>query len=189
MFDDDEDDYDPRAEFKRIKNLPVFKKAEELCDLVDRMLKGVSIDDLDATEWDKNRETNDFKKHLFESNRDHLYANSMIIPAKIAGAEGVEIYDIKMESAAIIRKAARELITDARGLQMNGFTDVEYLDLLRNEVEAFRVIFAEWVNTFDPTNFMIDRWNVFNPPGVSYDDHDPDDDIPFNPMDFLPDDL
>lgn len=50
-----------------------------------------------------------------------------------------------MENAAIIRKAARELITDARGIQMHGFKDIEYLDLLRAEVETFRILFAEWV--------------------------------------------
>lgn len=28
---------------------------------------------------------------------------------------------------------------------MHGFKDVEYLDLLRNEIEAFRILFAEWI--------------------------------------------
>jgi hypothetical protein len=177
MYDDDQDDYDPKAEFRRIRNMPIFKKAEELSDLVDRMLQGVVIDDLEITDWDRDNDNNaaDFKKHLFKRNRDNLYSNSTMIPAKIAGAEGVDIYDIKMESAALIRKAARELITDARGLQINGFTDTEYLDLLRKEVEEFRVLFAKWVTTFDPTNYMIDRWNVFNPPGIDYKDIDPND--------------
>ena len=62
----------------------------------------------------------------------------------------------------------------------------EYLDLLRNEVEEFRVLFAEWVKTFDQWNYIIDRWGLFNPPGINYDDYDPDDDIPFqNPFDNL----
>ena len=59
----------------------------------------------------------------------------------------------------------------------------EYLDLLRNEIENFRVLFAEWVKTFDQWDYIIDRWGLFNPPGVNYDDKDPDDDIPFkNPF-------
>lgn len=28
---------------------------------------------------------------------------------------------------------------------MHDFKDVEYLDLLRNEIEAFRILFAEWI--------------------------------------------
>lgn len=114
--------------------------------------------------------------------------NSLIIPAKIAGASGEDIlYDIKMENAAIIRKAARELITDARGIQMHGFKDTEYLDLLRIEVDAFRILFAEWVKKFDQWNYIIDRWGLFNPPGINYDDKDPDDDIPYNSDDFFED--
>ena len=110
----------------------------------------------------------------------------MTIPAKIAGVASEDTpYDLRMENAAIIRKAARELITDARGLQMHGYKDEEYLDLLWNEVEEFRILFAEWVKSFDQWNYIIDRWGLFNPPGVNYDDQDPDDDLPFNPEDFF----
>ena len=84
----------------------------------------------------------------------------MIIAAKIAGAVGVYLYEIKMENAAIIRRAAREIILDARGIQMHGFKRTEYLDLLRKEVEEFRVLFAEWVKTFDPWDYIIDRWGA-----------------------------
>ena len=100
------------------------------------------------------------------------------------GAESVELYDIKMENAAIIRKAARELATYTHGIEMTGFKDTEYLDLLRKEVEEFRILFAEWVKPFNPWDYIIDRWGLFNPPGINYDDHDPDDDIPFDPNNF-----
>ncbi len=61
---------------------------------------------------------------------------------------------------------------------------LDYLQVLRDEIELFRVEFAEWVKTFDHWDYIIDRWGLFNPPGVNYDDHDPDDDIPFNPNDI-----
>lgn len=97
----------------------------------------------------------------------------MIIPAKIASASAYDIlYDIKMQNAAIIRKAAIELITDVRGIQMCGFKDIEYLDLLRNDIELFRILFTEWVKTFDCRNYITNRWGLFNPPGVHYDDID-----------------
>jgi len=126
----------------------------------------------------------EIEAEMINRNVDYLCENASIIPAKIAGAEAVDIYDLKMENAAIIRKAARELITDTRGIEMHGFKDIEYLDLLRNEVEEFRVLFAEWVKTFNCWDYIIDRWGLFNPPGINYDDKDPDDDIPFqNPFD------
>ena len=123
---------------------------------------------------------------MLQHHLEYLKKNAMTIPAKIAGVASEDTpYDLRMENAAIIRKAARELITDARGLQMHGYKDEEYLDLLWNEVEEFRILFAEWVKSFDQWNYIIDRWGLFNPPGVNYDDQDPDDDLPFNPEDFF----
>ena len=125
------------------------------------------------------------EEHEFtQSVAQNMYADALQLAPKIAGAEGVDIYDIKMENAAIIRKCAREIYVGCNGFYVEGFKEVEYLDMLRDEVEEFRILFAEWVKTFDQWNYIIDRWGLFNPPGVSYDDKDPDDDIPFdNPFD------
>lgn len=181
MFEDDET---PEQRRERITKLPVYKKAEEILTLVSILLKSTEPEDLERDE-DQEQDTQQFLERIYESNKEYMMQNALMIPAKIAGAEGADIYDLRMENAAIIRKAARELITDACGLQMSGFKDVEYLDLLRREMEEFRILFAKWVASFDPDNYIIDRWGLFNPPGVDYDDHDPDDDLPFNPDDFL----
>ena len=63
--------------------------------------------------------------------------------------------------------------------------DKEYITLLRNEIEEFRLLFIEWVAGFDKSNYIIDRWGLFNPPGVTAYDKDPDDDIPFDAKDFF----
>jgi hypothetical protein len=180
MFDNPEEHND------HIKELPVYKKAEEIYRLVSSMLTGSDADELEESEYMKNIDS-EMIEELFKTNKEFMMSNAMIIPAKIAGAEGGDRYDLRMENAAIIRKSARELLTDARGLQMNGFKDIEYLDLLRDEVDQFRVLFAEWVAGFDQDNYVIDRWGLFNPPGVNYDDHDPDDDIPFDGDDYFDD--
>lgn len=177
MFEDDN-----IPDFEAIRKLPVFLKAEEIRELVRSIVQAVENTDIDLK-----GEHAKMQKEWIQSSLDYLMQNSTTIPAKISGAEAVEIYDLKMENASIIRKAARELLTDARSLQMNGYKETEYLDLLRNEIEEFRVLFAEWVKTFDPFNYIIDRWGLFNPPGVNYDDHDLDDDIPFDPLEYLDD--
>lgn len=171
MFNE-EDDFDPMERHNRVRQMPLFIKAEEIAKLVRHLVKSVENTDL---KFKRKSE-----KQMLEHNLDYLMENSMIIPAKIVGAEAVDLYDIKMENAAIIRRAAREIILDARGIQMHGFKETEYLDLVRKEVEEFRILFAEWVKTFDPWDYIIDRWGLFNPPGVHYDDHDPEDDIPFD---------
>jgi hypothetical protein len=170
MFEDDD------LTRKNYRESDIFKKAEEICELVERIVS-VDVDDGSASK--------EHEKAWFKSSQEYLRNNSHIICAKIAGAYGDTLYDIKMENAAIIRKAARELITDSRGLQINGYKEIEYLDLLRVQVEEFRILFAEWVKTFDMGDYLIDRWGLFNPPGVNYDDHDPDDDIPFDRENFL----
>ena len=163
------------------ERLLLFNKAKDINDLVEHLVKAVENTDLEFE--------NEIESEMIQHNLDYLRKNSMIIPAKIARVANEDtIYDLKMENAAIIRKSARELVTDARSLEMLGYKDEEYLDLLRNAVEEFRVLFAEWVKTFDSWNYNIDRWGLFNPPGVNYDDHDPDDDIPSNPDDFFDED-
>jgi hypothetical protein len=42
------------------------------------------------------------------------------------------------------------------------------------------LLFIPWVAGFDKWNYVIDRWGLFNPPGIGPFDKDPDDDIPFN---------
>lgn len=181
MFEDDESG--EAEKFRNYKTTPVYQKAVYICDLARRIAE---IAEKGAAE-----QTKEYQREVWKDYASWLRTDSSIIPAKIAGAYGADLYDIQMQNAAIIRKSAMDVILHLRGLQMHGFKDTEYLDIIRNEMEEFRVLFAEWVKTFDPWNYIIDRWGLFNPPGVSYDDIDPDDDIPFeNPFDdFDEDDL
>lgn len=107
------------------------------------------------------------------------------LSVKVAGAEGGDLYDLKMENASIIRKSARELVVNTHGLEMHGFEETDYFTLIREHVEEYRLLFIDWVETFDKWNYIIDRWGLFNPPGIGPHDKDPDDDIPFNPDDFF----
>ena len=66
---------------------------------------------------------------------------------------------------------------------MFGFEEVKYLHIVRNLIEEFRLLFIDWVAAFDKEDYVIDRWGLFNPPGVGPFDKDPDEDIPFDPED------
>lgn len=154
---------------EKLNNMPLYNKAMEILKIVDRVTKLVP-------------EENEILSNVAEN----MYADALQLAPKIAGAEGVDLYDLKMENAAIIRKCAREIYVQCNSFLIydDDFTDAEYLDLLRAEIEEFRILFAEWVKTFDQWDYIIDRWGLFNPPGVNYDDPDPDDDLPFdNPFD------
>lgn len=166
MFDDDENNIDGHA------NLPVYKKAEEIYEVVRQIADLIPDEDDSPLAFTKG----------------NMLGDAMTIMAKIAGAEGGDIYDLRMENAAIIRKAARDLMVTNHSLEMYGFEHTEYYDIVRDLIEEFRLLFIDWVESFDQWNYIIDRWGLFNPPGIGPYDKDSDDDIPFNPKDFLGDD-
>lgn len=143
-------------------SLEIYQKGEEIYDVVFQITE------------------------LFPTNNEELqYVKGFIIQdaalltIKIAGACAAELYDIKMEAAAIIRKAARDLNVQYHTLEMYGFKEAEYYKIVRKLIEEYRLLFIDWVASFDQWDYIIDRWGLFNPPGVSPFDHDPDDDLPF----------
>lgn len=145
------------------ENLPIYKKGKEILDTV------LSICELFPEE----------NEHL-QFIKGQIIADASMLTVKIAGAEAAELYDIKMEAAAIIRKAARDLMVQNHSLKYFGFEHTEYYSIVRDLIEEYRLLFIDWVAGFDKWDYIIDRWGLFNPPGVGPFDKDPDENIPFN---------
>jgi len=135
-------------------DLPIFIKALEISELVDRFLK--TLDD---------------ENDVIVFQKQALIEDSIIIPAKITGAEAVDIYDLKMENATLIRKAAREIYVTVGNLDIFGVQGEEdYIHLIRSEIDEFKLLFRDWVKSFDIWNYIVDDWGLFNPPGIEPDD-------------------
>src|SRR5664280_2255803 len=111
--------------------------------------------------------------------KGQMQLDAALLSVKVAGAEVAGLYDLKMENAAIIRKAARDLMVAQHSLDMFGFEYVEYYQIVRDLIEEYRLLFINWVAGFDKWDYIIDRWGLFNPPGIGPFDKDPDDDILF----------
>jgi hypothetical protein len=156
MFDSENEEIDPRE-------LPIYKKGREIFEVVNQIGQLIPDDDEPLA-------------HV----KGVMLEDAMLLTVKVAGASAGQLYDIKMEAAAIIRKAARELMIQNHSLEMFGFDHVEYFQIVRDLLEEYRLLFIDWVSKFDRWDYVIDRWGLFNPPGVGPFDHDPDDDIPFN---------
>ena len=150
MFEEDDN--------TRIQHLPLFKKGEEIVELVRQITDLISDED----------------DHL-QFVKEFMLEDAYMLTAKIANAEGGDLYDIRMENAAIIRKSARDLMLQNHSLEMFGFEYVEYYSMVRDLIEEYRLLFIEWVAGFDKWNYIIDRWGLFNPPGVGPFDVDPHD--------------
>jgi hypothetical protein len=149
------------------KTLPIYKKGKEIFDVVNQICELIPEDN-----------------ELLQHTKAMMLSDAALLTVKVAGAETGELYDIKMENAAIIRKAARELMIQNHSLEIFGFKEVEYFNIVRKLIEEYRLLFIDWVAGFDKWDYMIDRWGLFNPPGVGPFDHDPDDDIPFDDEDL-----
>ncbi len=115
-----------------------------------------------------------------QSIKEIMLHDARQLQVKISGAEAIDLYDLKMEAACFIRIAAKNLMVQKHALEMFNFTDSGYFDIVRELIEEYRLIFIQWVEKFDKWDYIIDRWGLFNPPGVGPHDKDPDDDIPFN---------
>ncbi len=138
------------SHFDKIKKLPIYKKAELIYQLVESLAASLPEDD-------------DF----IQGTKDIMRADAMIITAKIAGAEGGDLYSIRMQNAAIIRDHAMSLYVQVGSLRFEkNYKDLEYVKVIRSEVDEFRLLFIEWVNGFDTNNHIWDEWELFNPKGA-----------------------
>ena len=141
---------------------PIYKKSEEIFETIK------AITDLFPEE---DPILSDFKGQLL--------GDAMLIQAKLAGAFAVKLYDIKMENATLIRKAARDLMVSYHTLKMLGFEEVEYYQIIRSQIEEFRLLFVEWVAAFNQKHFITDSWGLFNPPGIAHDYEQRSDELNF----------
>lgn len=131
------------------QEMPLYKKALEIHQLTQAIATTISEED-----------------PLLEATKLFMIENALIIPAKIVGAEGAGLYDLKMENATLIRKAARELYVQAGSLKHLSPEPHDYAELLRDAINEFKILFVSWVAGFDIWDYILDDWGLFNPPGI-----------------------
>lgn len=195
MWQDDDDDYsdeDFKKEEERVENLPIVKKANDLFELVTALIETFDLKDKEedkpfedeAEELESIFEDPDFDESEAEELREEDIANFgehyknimmedvMIINTKLRGAEAGDLYSLRMENAVVIKIHAVSLLTATSGLKMMGLSNNKYLQLLRDEIEEFRKLFVEWINSFDKTNDIPDGWGLFYDPNIEYPNYD-----------------
>lgn len=159
-IDDDDDDFDPNdflnsddddpeetqreyeARRERIDNLPLMKKAWEVYRLTKTIVETM-------------RET---ASPMAQTVGEQLLTDAVTLIPKIAGAEGSELYTLKMENAVVIKLHARSLLTTTNWLRMEKLTPPEHIQLLRDVIDEFRLLFIDWVAGFDKTDDIPDEW-------------------------------
>ncbi|KAA3438215.1 hypothetical protein [Rufibacter hautae] len=139
------------------EQLPLYLKGREIFSLTKKIAGLIDEED-----------------EILSSLKEYMLLDASFLTVKVAGAEAADLYDLRMENATLIRKAANDLLSHCNSLEMFGFKDVQYFHLLREAVEEYRYLFVDWVQGFDPWNYVTDKWGLFNPPGVQAQDAEDD---------------
>ena len=166
-YHDDEDDSEDKSEnWKPVKQYgkELYRKSIDILNLAQTMsdmLPDEDDDDPAAT------------KHL-------IMQNAYLVPAKIQGAMAMEYYSLMMENAVIIKVNICQLREQLWACREFHGIEQEYIDVIRNEIEAFRKIFINWLNAIDKENDLPDEWHLFNDPSTF-----PEDDESFDLSDFF----
>jgi hypothetical protein len=203
MWDDEEDfsDEDFNKEQERVENLPIVQKANELFELVNALIETFDLKNKEGDDvpFDDELEEGEELETIFEEDEEDfeegeaeelaeediatfgehyksmMMEDVMIMNTKLRGAEAGDLYSIRMENAVIIKTHAVSLLTATSGLKMIGLSNNKYLQLLRDEIEEFRKLFVEWINSFDKTNDIPDGWGLFYDPDIDYKNFEDDD--------------
>ena len=86
---------------------------------------------------------------------------------------------LKWKTLQLLENQQRNLMVCYHGLEMFGFEEAKYYLMVREKIEEFRLLFVDWVANFNPKHFITDHWGLFNPPGISHDYEQRDDELNF----------
>lgn len=126
----------------KYRKLPVFRKSEELVELAEAIAS--SLKESVKTEF----------------LAAEIMTNAYIIQAKIAGAEGGSLYSLRMQNAVLIKLAAQDMFNAVSTASMVKIGEEDYVDLMRDKVEEFRLVFVDWIRGFDKSYDIPDNWAI-----------------------------
>ncbi|RVU01476.1 hypothetical protein EOD41_05795 [Mucilaginibacter limnophilus] len=124
------------------EKLPVYQKAQELFDLVEVIAEALKEDDMK------------------ESLAAQMISNAALIQAKIAGAEGGGLYSLRMQNAVLIKLAAQDMFNAVSFASMVNINEEDYVQLMREKVDEFRLEFIDWIRGFDKSYDIPDNWAI-----------------------------
>ncbi len=90
----------------------------------------------------------------------NLHGDAYIVGVKIRSSEAGNMYVLRMENAAIIRQFAQGIATGLLSFVEEDTADQSHIKVVRGEIDTFRQLFIQWVNTFEKDEFT-DDWGLF----------------------------
>ena len=124
---------------KNLGSIPVYRKALELCVMSRAIASYVTFN-------------KDLLK-LYTSNSlrdiiaDALLTDTILIPQKIAQTEFSLSNDEKNSNISFINIMIKNINAYCTGLERDGVQEIEYVNLLRQEIKSFRKAFKKWIGS------------------------------------------
>jgi hypothetical protein len=86
--------------------------------------------------------------------------DAFLVGAKLRSSEAGNIYVLRMENAAIIRKNAQSVASSLLSFMVEGLIEEKYAMAIRVEIDTFRELFKHWISTFVKDEDE-DEWGLF----------------------------
>lgn len=122
--------------YKNVRNIPVYKKAMELCKMSREIAFHVSYN----KDLLKLYQSNSLRDNIADS----LLTDTILIPQKIALVENSNSYNERINTVTFINIMIRNINSYCTGLEKDGVKEKEYLNLLRIEILSFRKSYKKW---------------------------------------------
>jgi hypothetical protein len=102
----------------------------------------------------------DVPEIMLQGQKENVLSDAYQVAVKVRSSAGLDLYVLKMENAAIIRKNAMFIHTQIGGMAAMGFIEEDHALAVRRDIDKFRSLFIEWINTFEKDEFE-DEWGFF----------------------------
>jgi len=104
--------------------------------------------------------SNDPEHEMMLDTAQAILGDAMIAGVKIKSSEAGNMYVLRMENAAIIRKCAADIYSSLLLFMHDPEVDGEHIAVIRKEIDKFRELFIYWVCSFEKDEFA-DEWGLF----------------------------
>jgi hypothetical protein len=154
-WNDENFNYDDEGEeWKPGRTREACKKLYGQWQAVMFLLKGI------LSHYYEKFDSDDIEELILIDVAKNIHGDAHIVGLKIRSSEVGDRYVSRMENAAIVRALAKDIYVELGLFSQKEGMDDDHIMVVRQEIEKFRTLFIEWVNTFEKDD-MTDEWGLF----------------------------
>ena len=99
-------------------------------------------------------------QEMMEDHIGRMLGDAFEVAVKIKSSESGNLYIIRMENAAIIRKNAQYIKISTNHFLIDEAMNPVHIGIIRDEIDKFKELFKTWVGSFKKDDIE-DEWGLF----------------------------